>query len=92
MSALAQQPRSRVVEYDAIKRRLWILGQRCHHGSAGSIVAMLACTGLMVESAKVDRVAAPTPIVALALTGTALMAHDWKDRSIWFERGHGTQP
>ena len=24
-------------------------------------------------------------------TGGALMAHDWKDRSIWFERGPGAQ-
>jgi hypothetical protein len=29
--------------------------------------------------------------MALA-TGGALMAHDWKDHTIWFERGHGTQP
>jgi hypothetical protein len=92
MSALAQQPRARVLEYDALRRRLWILGQRCHHGATGSIVTLLACTGLMVESARVDRVNTPAPIVALALTGGALMAHDWKDRSIWFERGRGTQP
>jgi hypothetical protein len=32
-------------------------------------------------------------VLAAALTGGAsLMAHDWKDRSIWFERGYGTQP
>jgi hypothetical protein len=22
----------------------------------------------------------------------ALMAHNWKDRTIWFERGYGNQP
>ena len=74
-----------VVEYDAFRRRLWILGQRCHHGATGSVVAALACFGL----------AAPgrdhRPLTALALTGTVLMVHDWKDRPIWFERGHGTQ-
>jgi hypothetical protein len=31
-------------------------------------------------------------MVALALTGGVLMAHDWKDRELWFERGRGTQP
>jgi hypothetical protein len=25
--------------------------------------------------------------VLLAATGTILMAHDWKDRPLWFERG-----
>ena len=25
--------------------------------------------------------------VVLAATGTILMAHDWKDRPLWFERG-----
>ena len=31
------------------------------------------------------------PLVALVATGGVLMAHDWKDKSIWFERGYGTQ-
>jgi hypothetical protein len=30
-------------------------------------------------------------LLALA-AGGALMAHDWKDRPIWFERGYGSQP
>ena len=84
-----QDPARRLVEYDALRRRLWILGQRCHHGATGSVVALLACAGAMVESTRVDR---PAPVVALALTGGALMAHDWKDRQMWFERGRGTQP
>ena len=29
-------------------------------------------------------------VIALA-AGSVLMAHDWKDRSIWFERGRGSQ-
>jgi hypothetical protein len=32
------------------------------------------------------------PLLAAALAGGALMAHDWKDRSQWFELGHGSQP
>jgi hypothetical protein len=54
-----------VVHYDAQRRRLWILGQRCHHGATGSLLALL---------------------------GAALMAHDWKDHSIWFQPGHQSQP
>jgi hypothetical protein len=50
----ARHPRRRLVEYDALRGRLWIL--------------------------------------ALTVTGGALMVHDWKDRGIWFERGRGTQP
>jgi hypothetical protein len=28
---------------------------------------------------------------AMAAAGGALMAHDWKDRSMWFEFGRGSQ-
>jgi hypothetical protein len=76
---------SRIFEYDALRRRLWILGQRCHHGATGSIVAAIGCLALIVEG-ELSR-----SLVALA-AGGALMAHDWQDRSLWFERGRGTQP
>jgi hypothetical protein len=33
-----------------------------------------------------------TALLAAAATGGALMAHDWKDHPIWFERGYGSQP
>ncbi len=75
----------KVVEYDGIRRRLWILGQRCHHGATGSLVAAAACVGMVVERHT------RTPFLALAATGGALMAHDWSDRSVWFQRGRGTQ-
>jgi hypothetical protein len=29
------------------------------------------------------------PLLAAALAGWVLMVHDWKDRSIWFQRGRG---
>jgi hypothetical protein len=94
MSQVGQESRSRrIVEYDAIRRRLWIAGQRCHHGATGSIVAVLAAASLAADSAHVVKLGVrPRPMLALALTGGALMAHDWKDRPIWFERGRGTQP
>lgn len=70
--------------YDAASRRVWVYGQRCHHGATG---ALLAVTGALVLAA----VKAPAS-VALVAAGSVLMAHDWKDRSIWFERGWQTQP
>ncbi len=83
----------RMVEYDAARRRLWIAGQRCHHGATGSIVASLAAVGLVADTARLLKLGSgPRAMVALALTGGALMVHDWKDRPIWFERGRGTQP
>jgi hypothetical protein len=53
------------VHYDSRRRRLWVLGQRCHHGATGALLAAI---------------------------GAVLMAHDWKDRTIWFERGWQSQP
>jgi hypothetical protein len=82
-------PTSRVlalVEYDAVKRRLWILGQRCHHGATGALLAAVAVTGLAVMKAK------PRNVATLFATGGVLMAHDWKDRRMWFEVGRGNQP
>jgi hypothetical protein len=88
-SPLGQSPRT-LFEYDAIRRRLWILGQRCHHGATGSVVAALACAGIAADGAQAKELDSRA-MFALAVTGGALMLHDWKDRSIWFERGWGTQ-
>ena len=89
MQTIATYHPRRVVEYDSFRRRLWILGQRCHHGATGSIVAAIASVGLVVEPSKAAR---SRSLLALAATGGALMLHDWKDHTIWFERGYGTQP
>ncbi|MBV9604059.1 MAG: hypothetical protein JO027_03065 [Solirubrobacterales bacterium] len=79
------------MEYDALRRRLWILGQRCHHGATGSLVATAAFLALVTETAAEPH-PAPRPMFAIiAASGALLMAHDWKDRSIWFERGRGSQ-
>jgi hypothetical protein len=53
------------LHYDTGRRRLWICGQRCHHGGVGLLLAAL---------------------------GSALMAHDWHDRALWFQRGWQDQP
>ena len=76
---------SHPLEYDAPRRRLWILGQRCHHGATGTLLA----AGALLASSR-GSVNLRAGMLAAA-TGTLLMAHDWKDRSIWFELGHGSQ-
>jgi hypothetical protein len=84
---------SKLVEYDALRRRVWIFGQRCHHGATGTVVAAAAFLALVTDPAPVVKPnAGPRSVLALAAAGGALMmAHDWKDRSIWFERGRGSQ-
>ncbi len=89
MRSLLVQTPHRIVEYNSPQRRLWIFGQRCHHGATGSLLATLACVGMLSDPPSPTRLA---PLVALAATGGVLMAHDWKDHTIWFERGRGTQP
>jgi hypothetical protein len=56
----------RLVEYDGLRRRLWILGQRCHHGAMGTAVTALACAGMAAPGRDYRSVA------ALALAGTTL--------------------
>lgn len=82
--------RRRFLEYDALRRRLWIGGQRCHHGATGTVVALVAGLGVLAGHVPVAKVGSnPRSLAVLALTGGALMAHDWKDRGAWFERGRG---
>jgi hypothetical protein len=76
----------RAIHYDAVRRRLWICGQRCHHGATGALLTGLAAVGVVASAVK------PTRALTLIATGTMLMAHDWKDRPIWFERGPQDQP
>ncbi len=75
----------RPVHYDAVRRRLWICGQRCHHGATGAVLTAVAGAALLASAARTTR------CLTLVATGSLLMAHDWKDRPMWFERGFGTQ-
>jgi hypothetical protein len=72
------------LHYDTIQRRLWIRGQRCHHGATGALLAGAGVVGLMAL-----RAPALTGIVA---AGGLLMAHDWQDRTLWFAKGWQDQP
>lgn len=77
---------SALIQYDRRRRRLWILGQRCHHGATGAVLAALSSAGLI--SAKLTA----TRYLTVAGAAGLLMAHDWKDHAIWFEAGAGSQP
>ena len=70
---------NRIVGFDPELRRLWVGGQRLHHGATG-----IALTGVALA----DLLARRNPRgLAYLLAGGAMVAHDWKDRSVWFRRG-----
>lgn len=80
------------VEYDALQRRVWILGQRCHHGATGAILAgggMVATALGVMRHRRVTGGGHLAATLATAGAGTLLMLHDWKDRSVWFRVGPG---
>jgi hypothetical protein len=72
---------NKLVGYDPELRRLWIGGQRLHHGVTG-----IALAGTALAQLATRRSAAPSALARL-LAGSALVAHDWKDRTVWFRRG-----
>jgi hypothetical protein len=86
MDAPRTSPHRKAIEYDAVRRRLWLFGQRCHHGATGAVLAGVALTGLLAAGLRPQR-----GLGALAATGGLLMVHDWKDRSLWFEPGRQAQ-
>jgi hypothetical protein len=81
MAAPQHIPRRSPIEYDRVRRRVWLFGQRCHHGATGTLLTA-AAVGALATSRLSTR-----GIAALAATGGLLMAHDWHDRSFWFARG-----
>jgi len=70
------------LHYDRALRRLWIRGQRCHHGATGAVLATASLIGLAAA-----RLRAPAAFAGVLAAGGILMAHDWQDRSLWFARG-----
>jgi hypothetical protein len=71
-----------LIEYDADRRRVWVGGQRLHHGLTGALVATAGLAGLAAQRVS------PRGSLEVALLGSMLMAHDWHDRTHWFERGY----
>lgn len=74
-----------LVEYDSALKRVWIAGQRLHHGLAGALVAGAGLAGFAA------RRFTPRGGLEWTLVGSVLMAHDWHDRGHWFERGRQSQ-
>jgi hypothetical protein len=72
---------NRLVGFDPELRRLWIGGQRLHHGATGVALAGVALAQLATRRTSAQRG------LAYLLAGAALSAHDWHDRSVWFRRG-----
>jgi hypothetical protein len=72
---------NRVLGFDLGQRRLWVGGQRLHHGVTGFAMAGAALAQLAARRSE------PNRAIAWVLAGGVLMAHDWKDRGAWFRRG-----
>ena len=68
-----------LVHYDPTVRRLWLRGQRCHHGATGALLATAGLAGVVTLRSR--------GLAAMVATGALLMAHDWHDRAVWFARG-----
>jgi hypothetical protein len=72
---------NRVFGFDPELRRLWIAGQRLHHGVTGIAVLGAGLAGMLAGHTD------PMLAVGWTLAGSAMVAHDWKDRAVWFRRG-----
>ncbi len=72
---------NRIVGVDPELRRLWIGGQRLHHGLTGIAVASAGIAQLAIRRSAAGR------SIAWAVAGGVLIAHDWKDRAAWFRFG-----
>lgn len=81
LTAVRREGLHHLVGYDRDLRRVWVGGQRLHHGATGAAFAIAGIVGLAVRRLPVR------DCLPVALLGTALMAHDWKDRGLWFRRG-----
>ncbi len=72
---------NRIIGIDPAQRRLWVGGQRLHHGLTGVAVATAGLANLALRRSDANRA------IAWALAGAVLIAHDWKDRESWFRWG-----
>ena len=72
---------NRILGIDPGRRRLWVGGQRLHHGLTGIAVATAGLAQLATSRTEASRA------IAWAVAGGLLMAHDWKDRAVWFRGG-----
>ena len=67
------------VRYQTLAGEIEALTSVSLHAETGSTLAVVGESGSGKST------------IALAAMGGALMAHDWRDHTIWFERGYGSQ-
>jgi hypothetical protein len=72
---------NRLIGYDPERVRLWVGGQRLHHGATGIALAAMALARLLAGRQSAARG------LPWMLAGSAMVVHDWKDRAVWFQRG-----
>ncbi|MGZ5326051.1 MAG: hypothetical protein ACXWEL_05370 [Solirubrobacterales bacterium] len=72
---------NRLVGYDPERRRIWVGGHRLHHGATGIALAAAGMLGMGAQRVEARRA------LLWTLAGSAMAAHDWKDRSVWFAGG-----
>jgi hypothetical protein len=72
---------NRLVGYDLELKRMWVGGQRLHHGATGIALAAAGLLGVGAQRFEARRA------LLWTLAGSAMVAHDWKDRSAWFAGG-----
>jgi hypothetical protein len=72
---------NRLFGVDPELRRVWVGGQRLHHGLTGIAVATASLANLALRRSEANRA------IAWVLAGGVLIAHDWKDRGAWFRGG-----
>lgn len=51
MDAKVSNSRRYPLYYDRVRRRLWVLGQRCHHGATGAILTTVGTAGVLIGGA-----------------------------------------
>jgi hypothetical protein len=71
---------NRIVGFDPERRRIWVGGQRLHHGLTGIVLTGVGLVRLATRRS-------PNRAIAWTLAGGAMIAHDWKDRGVWFRGG-----
>jgi hypothetical protein len=70
-----------LIRYDPERRRVWLGPQRMHHGLTGALIATAGFGGFLAH------LMTRRGGLEWTLLGTALMAHDWHDRTAWFRPG-----
>ena len=46
MATTTHPPLHKPIHYDSVRRRLWIFGQRCHHGATGAVLTFAGAVGV----------------------------------------------